>query len=636
MSFEEDDDEIAVWVVPKLDEDAAEETEHKLRDRLSHATDGIKDGLQDLSEHFSGVGDKLKDTFKDSLGGLFGGDHKDLLDGLIGHASGLEDLWDNLGQRAGSALGAGIGNAVHDVLGGNFGDAFGHGLDPIIGEFQHVGDTIDKALGTLGTKLDGLKGIGEHAGNIVTGNSDSPLDDITGVIDGAKGLGLHIPGPIGLVEDAKKTLDWLHEHPETVDKVNNWFADHVPGMETIYDTVYKGPEEAGTWLHNLVTGPPKAAEPHDAASDKWLGSVANEVKIDSTSAMIEAGSVSLGGNISLPGLSAATASGSGAGHSTSSGISASAGTSAGSESLYAGDTGGMTLGHYDHGGVIPGDSPGHDNLIGMLPGGSVVGLEGGEGVIRPGAMQTPGVADIVASLNKHYSGGTPPGETVSGAPVPTTAQQPKPNAGNEVIGGDHGPESGVHTDASGHENAQENPQLPGTPARPGQEKPGQVIDPHGTGQGFGIQGGLIGMAEGAAAMGADAFAPGSGMAVSAAEQEVNNAIGYAGKVAGILGIEMPLDTFGLSDSRYSNVAQSWVGKIGLSLVGGHNDTPDVAGKTQAPLTGPNEHGSPLGGKQGGGDVSINIGTQNNHSQMDHDANWRSISNQYNAYSSGTR
>src|SRR5690606_24343699 len=51
------------------------------------------------------------------------------------------------------------------------------------------------------------------------------------------------------------------------------------------------------------------------------------------------------------------------------------------------------------GGVLPGYSPGKDNMIGMSKWGPV-GLSGGEGILRPEVMRVPGMKDFLYAANR--------------------------------------------------------------------------------------------------------------------------------------------------------------------------------------------------------------------------------------------
>ena len=119
--------------------------------------------------------------------------------------------------------------------------------------------------------------------------------------------------------------------------------------------------------------------------------------------------------------------------------------------------------------------------------------------------------------------------------------------------------------------------------------------PTGTGSGFGISGGILGMLEslpltalsmggGAGAMGADVAAPGSGAAVSAAMQvagqfaqiamqEINRGITYGGEVAGTL-VQGLGETFSLDPSQQPG----WLMKIAAGLAGAHPIMSDTAGQ----------------------------------------------------------
>lgn|GEM_PF-6309693 len=92
-------------------------------------------------------------------------------------------------------------------------------------------------------------------------------------------------------------------------------------------------------------------------------------------------------------------------------------------------TGGLTglvpVPGFAHGGILPGDSPGFDNLIGILPSGKAIGLQGGEGVINPKAMRVPGVPLLVNRLNTHLANGGQVDATINtpgGGSAPDQAQ----------------------------------------------------------------------------------------------------------------------------------------------------------------------------------------------------------------------
>lgn len=284
---------------------------------------------------------------------------------------------------------------------------------------------------------------------------------------------------------------------------------------------------------------------------------------------VRAGVVNLGGAINIPGLSvsapASVGGGSAAGTSGAAGASRGAGAghpSAPTSHSAAGDAGripGHAAGGYATDGILPGETPGYDNLLGMLPDGKIFGLEGGEGIVRPEASSNPIVRQIIEGWNNGtglpgFSGGgtLPEGPLLDGPGTQPPSQ----------VGGTPGP---------------------GNKGQQGQQD-GQ-LGPHGTGQGFGISGGVLGTAESAAAMAASMTpaGPAGGAAVQAASQEMNRTFGYFGQLAGILGIEMPLDTLSIHGGKLADMGKSWLGKVGLGMAGAHHDTPNTAGQTTPPI-----------------------------------------------------
>ncbi|MEZ0366814.1 hypothetical protein ACAG26_24375 [Mycobacterium sp. pUA109] len=200
---------------------------------------------------------------------------------------------------------------------------------------------------------------------------------------------------------------------------------------------------------------------------------------------------------------------------------------------------GANLGHFSDGGILPGSSPGYDNMLGFLPDGSAVGLEGGEGVINPGAMSQPGVADLVRQLNGHYDDGG---------------------------------------------------QIPGLVAPPTQGNEGGPIQSKGLGSGSGAGisgGGLIGLGESAAATAAGAFSFGGGaIAAQMAEQEMNLAA-QKGAQAAATAVAAPFETLWLGGGMMGAPSLSspmfgWPGKILGGLIGQQFNAPNIAGATQPP------------------------------------------------------
>ncbi|TDH48894.1 phage tail tape measure protein [Mycobacterium eburneum] len=139
-------------------------------------------------------------------------------------------------------------------------------------------------------------------------------------------------------------------------------------------------------------------------------------------------------------------------------------------------------------------------------------------------------------------------------------------------------------------------------------EPGQGQQVAGQGQkassGFGISGGAIGTAEGAAAMAADMFAPGSGQAVQMASQLMNRTVGLFGQLAGI-GAEGLLSTFIPADSPLSNYTNTLPGRLIAGLAGVRPAQPNNAGQTKPPLEDPKQQQKPQG------DTNQQIGHQQN-------------------------
>ena len=73
----DDDSTIYIDVAARLDERSADEVEHRLRDKLSHVGDSVKDSLStafdSLGDHVKVLGGTLHDALGDHLGGKGGG-----------------------------------------------------------------------------------------------------------------------------------------------------------------------------------------------------------------------------------------------------------------------------------------------------------------------------------------------------------------------------------------------------------------------------------------------------------------------------------------------------------------------------------------------------------------------------------
>jgi hypothetical protein len=114
------------------------------------------------------------------------------------------------------------------------------------------------------------------------------------------------------------------------------------------------------------------------------------------------------------------------------------------------------------------------------------------------------------------------------------------------------------------------------PDRNIKENPSQPLTAEG--KGFGVGGGLLGAAEGAASMAANAFAPGSGQAAQQLFQLANLAIGYGGKLVGI-GLEGIIGTLLPNDDPLADPSKNIFGKMALGLAGAHPSAKNWAGSS---------------------------------------------------------
>jgi tape measure domain-containing protein len=264
-----------------------------------------------------------------------------------------------------------------------------------------------------------------------------------------------------------------------------------------------------------------------------------------------------------------------------------------------------------HPGIPTPQAPSYDNG-GAVP---IIAHEG-EHVLTKGDVAAMGGQGGVYAFRQalHYDGG---GEIISpqdlggllgGSSSPSTHNAAPPGASTAPFGPPPSPVTG----------APENLRAPGqlgpfpTPAglqapaptqgQPGQQeatKIGGAEPPKGYGTGASAGGGALGAAEGAAAMAANAFAPGSGVAVQIASQELNRAIQQAGKYVGIGigGLEETFLPFGGSKLAQSN----WITKLAGGLAGASPALPNLAGQAASgPLTPQQAFGgppSPFGGQQ---------------------------------------
>lgn len=122
-------------------------------------------------------------------------------------------------------------------------------------------------------------------------------------------------------------------------------------------------------------------------------------------------------------------------------------------------------------------------------------------------------------------------------------------------------------------------------ARPSSVIGGQQME-GAKGPGFGIGGGLIGLAEslpGMAASSAGGMFPGGGAAGAAAAamaqigiDEINRGIQFAGQSA-MIGVSGLLETLSLNDSPLADPSKSWLGRLAIGLSGAKPSMPNMAG-----------------------------------------------------------
>lgn len=132
-----------------------------------------------------------------------------------------------------------------------------------------------------------------------------------------------------------------------------------------------------------------------------------------------------------------------------------------------------------------------------------------------------------------------------------------------------------------------------------QSAPGQPMGSTGGSKpGLSISGGALGAAEGAGAMAADMFAPGSGAAVQILSQMMNRTIAYGGQLAAI-GVEGLMSTFLPSDDPLSDFGNTLPGKILSGIAGAKPASPVVAGNTKRPLENESVRNQQQDATQGG-------------------------------------
>lgn len=609
----DDEDAIYIDVIPRVDDSAADSAVSRLKDKFKDVAKDVGPEFMDalgnsgaLEQLGTKLGEALSGPLKDLSEGT-GLDLKNPLEKMLKQDMGgaLDDIATQLGTKLAKAvtdplhnvaanIGVDLDDAVSKALnkdwgglatslgkgvGGKLGDALGlkdlFGPDGIDGALDRAHSTISAfKSGDYGGALRGVTGL------VGAGDQATPLHDmlqpITDTTMDVHALASQLAGgqsplPKGLDSIVSK-VPLVGEVEQSVEQllgqVNKTFPttniDPNKNPHGLWGTFFGAASNLMPWVHDKPAA--SSAPVHDTGTLGGAGyapasmlpamsgggtTTANEVDVRSSVATVSAGSVTVGGSISLPGLSV------GGGSAVSSSASSSAGSftphaSGGGGGLSV--SGGSSIGGsgsfkgFASGGVLPGDSPGHDNMIGVLPSGSAVGLEGGEGVLNPHAMSLPGVAALVSSLNTHYDEGTP---SVGGDPNNTTLSTPptteQSHTGNAPI----------------------------------------TQQQLGTGQGAGISGGgLIGAAEQAGVMAAaiGGFG-GGGIAAQMAVQETNLAAQKISQMTATLAAA-PFEEFGLGGGMMGapqvNPMGGWIGKVISGMVGQQSNIPNIAGSVQAP------------------------------------------------------
>ncbi len=283
----------------------------------------------------------------------------------------------------------------------------------------------------------------------------------------------------------------------------------------------------------------------------------------------------------------------------------------------AGHTGNPTQDHQDH--VHAWYKPGNPGDI--TPGGYAP-VAGGTGVSTtslssggttpvyvtnwPGggsaALTIPGLSPDPGSPSAASAGGSPIAPTVGGI-SPTYPALTGPALTNPGLTPAPGGGGGT------------GPGLPGIGPVPQSAPLGLGQQPPSVGgPGMNVGGGLVGAAEGAAAMAADAFMPGTGALVQIGSQILNKAIEFGGKVAGI-GVSEIGDFFSIGDNPRASLGNSWLGRMAGGIAGAKPALPNLAGKKPPDaMTGDQASKPAAGGGQGGN--TFNTTVNNNRATED--------------------
>lgn len=456
---DDSDDVIYVDVKARLDEASADEAEGKLRDKFKDATKDIgesfKEATKSIGDHFKDLGESLKhgtlhDIFKD-VGGTLGDELKKTI--------GIDKLGDEITKEIahgnlGGALDR-IGDKVANTtdLIQDLGEVFGVHLDGV----GSVGKTITNTLDDLGRKADTFTGQINSFKNTVHAFRSG---DLGGGLSGVHGLFGDVPGlaesqnfldqyqaahgqvketadtlkDLALLFGGEKAAGWLAGTlfapevtiPAAIGAAIGWGGSEklmppstwgrygasgtynpsqaagIPevGVSATPDLIAKGlygplgapgvpttPSSRGD-MEGLFTGgraPAPVVVQQPAVSGGKANVEAQSATVETGSATVMAGSVSLGG-VSLPGAG---------GSHFDRAPSMSAPTAIPGRHSW-----------FSTGGVLPGGSPGYDNLLGSV-GGTPIGLEGGEFVVNPDATRKNlGLLQAI-NASSHFDTGGP-------------------------------------------------------------------------------------------------------------------------------------------------------------------------------------------------------------------------------------
>lgn len=672
-----DDDVIYVDVVPRLDESAADGVEESLKDKLKNATEGLGDGLKQATRD---AFDQLKDAV----------DTEEL-----GRAVG-QSLGNAVGEQLGDVLPKEIGDSVQDALSGRkswseaAGSAAGQMLAPVLRDT--LGDTITDALGgAVDDALSGKKSwgqaLGSAAGNVIGDTLREQLgsevtDHLQNITQGLQGLGgfrggRDIAGGLGGVQTLLGEIDQIGLGNEahssesvlgTVSGVLGNTAAYAAGGAAL-GSVFPGAGNLiggglgaafgfGKGIYDAVNGEPSVGPPEgdlvsgyntDTLYQGVFGgggggggggtTSAAEVDVQSSVATVSAGSVTLGGNISLPAGLISGGGGHGYVDANGSALGSTGGGSLGSSSggVSVGSNGGGQAAIPSSGGSGLGSS---GSFSGFSEGGDVTG-SGPTGVDSVLAMLAPGERVLTPSQNdawksiQHFAGGGEP--AVPAAPASSgdeamdaVGQSGEGGSSDQSSGSDQGSAPGATAPSSAPGDAQ------GAPDQ-AQDAIGQntdVVDPtqeglaggtktskgiqdqsYGYGKGFQVTGqGLIGFAESAPGAIASAAAAGAGYdgsgaasgAIAAAltsawntigEPEMNEAI-TEGVKAGADLLSAPSQELAVGGENFQNWSQKLIG----GEIGNVTNLINTAANTQAPLTpqqGGQSQGAPGAAGQAG-------------------------------------